>query len=281
MKDQQASRKFPALILVLLVIAAGIFSCVPNKQISYVQDKSVEDISLLPKDTVVKTLWLKEFEHRLKPEDILSIRVRTLLETEEELNYFNLGMGGSQGGQQQNQMMMGPGAAALSGYIVDSQGNIDLPVHGKLYVQGKTLEEVKNEIQVIARESIGSDVVVDVRMMNFQLYILGAVGPSAIYQTFLPRLNILEALSLAGGLPIDADRENIKLYRRDGLKVELIIINLLDDKLFTSDYFYLKPNDMLVVDPLPVRNVTLAQSTVTTAIGFGLTIFNLILLLSR
>tara|TARA_R110002049_G_scaffold14688_2_gene61697 strand:- start:134 stop:979 length:846 start_codon:yes stop_codon:yes gene_type:complete len=281
MKDQQASRKFPALILVLLVIAAGIFSCVPNKQISYVQDKSVEDISLLPKDTVIKTLWIKEFEHRLKPEDILSIRVRTLLESEEELNYFNLGMGGGQGGQQQNQMMMGPGAAALSGYIVDSQGNIDLPVHGKLSVQGKTLEEVKNEIQVLARESIGSDVVVDVRMMNFQLYILGAVGQSAIYQTFLPRLNILEALSLAGGLAIDADRENIRLYRRDGLKVELVILNLLDDKLITSDYFYLKPNDMIVVDPLPVRNVTLAQSTVTTAIGFGLTIFNLILLLSR
>ncbi len=281
MKDQQASRKFPALILVLLVIAAGIFSCVPNKQISYVQDKSVEDISLLPKDTVIKTLWIKEFEHRLKPEDILSIRVRTLLESEEELNYFNLGMGGGQGGQQQNQMMMGPGAAALSGYIVDSQGNIDLPVHGKLSVQGKTLEEVKNEIQVLARESIGSDVVVDFRMMNFQLYILGAVGQSAIYQTFLPRLNILEALSLAGGLAIDADRENIRLYRRDGLKVELVILNLLDDKLITSDYFYLKPNDMIVVDPLPVRNVTLAQSTVTTAIGFGLTIFNLILLLSR
>lgn len=117
--------------------------------------------------------------------------------------------------------------------------------------------------------------------MNFQLYILGAVGQSAIYQTFLPRLNILEALSLAGGLAIDADRENIRLYRRDGLKVELVMINLLDDKLFLSDYFYLKPNDMIVVDPLPVRNVTLAQSTVTTAIGFGLTIFNLILLLSR
>ena len=281
MKDQQASRKFPALILVLLVIAASIFSCVPNKQISYVQDKSVEDISLLPKDTVIKTLWIKEFEHKLKPEDILSIRVRTLLEDDDDLNYFNLGMGGGQDGQQQNQMMMGPGAAGLTGYIVDSKGNIDLPVHGKLNVLGKTLEEVTEEIQVIAKESIGSDVVVDIRLMNFQLYILGAVGQSAIYQTFLPRLNILEALSLAGGLAIDADRENIRLYRRDGLKVELVIINLLDDKLITSDYFYLKPNDMLVVDPLPVRNVTLAQSTVTTAIGFGLTIFNLILLLTR
>lgn len=281
MKDQQASRKFPALILVFIVFAAGVFSCVPNKQISYVQDYGVEDISLLPKDTVVKTFMLQQFEHELKPEDILSIRVRTLLEEDDELNYFNLGMGGGQGGQQQNQMMMGPGAAALTGYIVDSKGNIDLPVHGKLYVQGKTLEEVKEEIQLIARQSIGKDVVVDVRMMNFQLYILGAVGQSAIYQTFLPRLNILEALSLAGGMAIDADRENIRLYRRDGMKVELVMINLLDDQLFTSEYFYLKPNDMIVVDPLPVRNVTLAQSTVTTAIGFGLTIFNLILLLSR
>lgn len=281
MKDQQASRNFPAIILVFLLFAAGVFSCVPNKQISFVQDRTVEDISLLPKDTVVKTMWIKDFEHRLKPEDILSIRVRTLLEDDDNLNYFNLGMGGGQGGQQQNQMMIGPGAAALTGYIVDSKGNIDLPVYGKLNVLGKTIEQVKDEIQIIAQQTVREDVVVDIRLMNFQLYILGAVGQSASYQTFLPRLNILEALSLAGGMAIDADRENIKLYRRDGLKVELIIINLLDDKLFTSDYFYLKPNDMLVVDPLPVRNVTLAQSTVTTAIGFGLTIFNLILLLSR
>ena len=90
MKDQQASRKFPAIILVFLLFAAGVFSCVPNKQISYVQDRTVEDISLLPKDTVVKTIWLKDFEHRLKPEDILSIRVRTLLEDDDNLNYFNL-----------------------------------------------------------------------------------------------------------------------------------------------------------------------------------------------
>jgi polysaccharide export outer membrane protein len=281
MKDQQATRIFPAIILVFLVFTAGIFSCVPNKQITYVQDRSIEDISLLPKDTVIKTLWIKEYDHKLKPEDILSIRVRTLLEEEDELNYFNLGMGGGQGGQQQNQMMMGPGAAALTGYIVDKNGNIDLPVHGKLFVLGKTIEEVKEEIQVIARDAIGSDVVVDVRLMNFQFYILGAVGQSSIYQTFLPRLNVLEALSLAGGMAIDADRENIRLYRRDGLKVEVVLLNLLDEKLITSDYFYLKPNDMIIVDPLPVRNVTLAQSTVTTAIGFGLTIFNLILLLSR
>ncbi len=282
MKDQQASRNLPAITLIFLLLAAGIFSCVPNKQISYVQDYGIEDISLLPKDTVIKTFLLKEFEHKLKPEDILSITVSTLLEENEKLNYFSLASGGGAGGQQQNQMMMmGPGAAALTGFIVDSNGNIDLPVHGKLYVQGKTIEQVREEIQEIAKATIASGVVVDIRLMNFQLYVLGAVGQSAIFQTFLPRLNILEALSLAGGMAIDADRENIRLYRRDGLIVELIMINLLDDKLFTSDYFYLKPNDMIVVDPLPVRNVTLAQSTVTTAIGFGLTIFNLILLLSR
>jgi polysaccharide export outer membrane protein len=278
------SRQFFNKAFLLVLFGFFLFSaCVPNRMISYVQDQELDDFSTLAKYEPYKTLMIQPFEYRVKPEDILQITVRDALKEEQkDLNYFSLGQG--QGGQvgQQN-MMMGPGAAALFGYIVDARGYIDLPVYGKLYVEGMSIPEIKEEVKKIAIETINPDVaiVVDVRLMNFQFFILGAVGQSSIYQTFLPKLNILEGLSMAGGLAVDADRENIRLYRRYGNEVKVIPINLLDDQLFSSEYFYLKPNDMIIVDPLPVRNVTLAQGTITTAIGFGLTIFNLILLLSR
>jgi polysaccharide export outer membrane protein len=269
--------------LLALFLSIALFSCVPNSQITYVQDQELEDISTLEKYEAYKTLMIQPFEYKIKPDDILQITVRDNLDEEnKDLNYFNLGPGMGQGGQQQNMMMM-PGAAALSGYIVESDGFIELPVYGKYKAEGKTIRQIRDEIQVIARETIMNreDLVTDVRLMNFQFFILGAVGQSSLYQTFQPKLNVLEALSMAGGLAIDADRENIRLLRRYGNELEVIPINLLDDKFIGSEYFYLMPNDMIIVDPLPVRNVTLAQSTVTTAIGFGLTIFNLILLLSR
>lgn len=272
------------LFILFLFLVNTLFSCVPNSQITYIQDQELEDISTLTKYEAYKTLMIQPFEYRIKPDDILQITVRDNLDEElEDLNYFNLGPGmGQQGGQQQNMMMM-PGAAALTGYIVDRDGFIELPVYGKFSVEGKTIREIRDEIQQIARKTIEDreDVVADVRLMNFQFFILGSVGQSSLFMTFQPKLNILEAISMAGGLSNDADRENIRLLRRDGDELKIIPINLLDDKFIESEYFHLMPNDMIIVDPLPVRNVTLAQSTITTAIGFGLTIFNLILLLSR
>jgi polysaccharide biosynthesis/export protein len=279
MKLMNINHASGALLVLAILIGASLFSCVPNRQITYIQDKSIEDKSLITKDSLYKIISIKHFEYVLKPEDVLSVRVRTLTEEQEDLNFFNLGMGGNQ--QNQQQMMMGAGGAYLTGYIVDSKGMIELPVVGKIKVEGKTLEQVKEEIREIAAEYLTGDLVIDIRLMNFQFFILGAVGQSSLFQTFMPRLNILEALSLAGGMAIDADRENVRLYRRNGTEVEMVFLNLLDEKLMQSDYFYIQPNDMIVVDPLPVRNVTLAQGTITTAIGFGLTIFNLILLLSR
>jgi polysaccharide export outer membrane protein len=279
MKLMNINHAFRTLVILAIIVGAGLFSCVPNRQITYIQDKSIEDKSLITKDSLYKIISIKHFEYVLKPEDVLSVRVRTLTEEQEDLNFFNLGMGGNQ--QNQQQMMMGAGGAYLTGYIVDSKGMIELPVVGKIKVEGKTLEQVKEEIREIAAEYLTGDLVIDIRLMNFQFFILGAVGQSSLFQTFMPRLNILEALSLAGGMAIDADRENVRLYRRNGTEVEMVFLNLLDEKLMQSDYFYIQPNDMIVVDPLPVRNVTLAQGTITTAIGFGLTIFNLILLLSR
>jgi polysaccharide export outer membrane protein len=283
MKHRPKVQSYSFYFLFILAFVIAFSSCVPNRQITYVQDQELEDISALAKYEAYKTILLQPFEYRIKPEDILQITVRDNLDDDsKDLNYFSLGPGMGEGGQQ-NMMMMGPGAAALSGYIVDQDGYIDLPVYGKYKAEGKSIREIKEEIQTIARQTIlnNETLVADVRLLNFQFFILGAVGQSSIFQTFMPRLNFLEALSMAGGLAIDADRENIRLYRRYGDEVKVIPINLLDDKLLTSDYFYLMPNDMIIVDPLPVRNVTLAQSTITTAIGFGLTIFNLILLLSR
>jgi len=141
----------------------------------------------------------------------------------------------------------------VAGYLVDRDGFVHLPYVGDILVKGLTSVQVKNLIT----EKISvyfKDPVVNVRFTNFKITVLGEVRNPTTF--LLPNENptIFDALGLAGDITIYGRRDNVMLVRSDADgKKEIVRLNLDSSSAITSPYFYLKPNDVLIVEPTAER----------------------------
>jgi polysaccharide export outer membrane protein len=140
------------------------------------------------------------------------------------------------------------GNPASQGYLVDHEGNIDLPMIGKIYVRGKTTEVINLDIKTALEKTL-NNVFVSTRLLNFKVSVLGDVARPGSYIINNERVSILEALSLAGDANISARRNDVLLIReREGRK-QYITINLNDSKILSSPNYYLANNDVIYVRP--------------------------------
>lgn len=139
----------------------------------------------------------------------------------------------------------------ISGYTIDSFGEIDFPVLGKIHVAGLTREETAEKIkeELLASRQI-KDPVVTVTFMNLGVTVLGEVMHPGRYKIDRDRFTILDALALAGDLTINAEREEVTLLRQEENSDRAYIINMLDAKqLYASPVFYLQQGDVIYVKP--------------------------------
>ncbi len=138
------------------------------------------------------------------------------------------------------------------GYRVDEEGNIYLPYIGQVRAEGKTILQLREEI---SREIKGyfPDATVQVRFLNFRITIMGEVLRPNVYTIPNERLNILEAIGMAGDFTSYAKRDNVLIIRERNKVREINRINTQDPTLFQSPYFYLKPNDLVYVEPLKAK----------------------------
>ncbi len=139
-------------------------------------------------------------------------------------------------------------SARLSGYLVDQNGEIKLPLIGKISAAGLTTgvlaDQIQSKLTTYLREPA-----VTVRMLNFKVSVMGDVLKPDVYKIQSERVTVTEALTMAGDLNITAKRKNILLIREVDGKREFIPIDITSAKLFTSPYYYLKNNDVLYVQP--------------------------------
>jgi polysaccharide export outer membrane protein len=134
------------------------------------------------------------------------------------------------------------------GYLVDPGGNVTLPVAGRIYVKGMTLDEVNTAVTKQVSQTLKNPYV-STRLLNFRVSVLGDVARPGSYTIPNARASILDALSLAGDANATAQRTNITLIREaDGVK-QFINLDLSDSKVFASPYYYLKSNDVVYVRP--------------------------------
>lgn len=164
------------------------------------------------------------------------------------------------------------------GYLVDGNGEIQFPVLGKLKVAGLTTPALKKMLLDKLTPYLKSPTVI-VRVINMKVSVLGDVAKPDIYPVKTERITILEALALAGDLTITAKRKNIILIREQDGKRAYILVNLNEKALFTSDYYYLKSNDVVYVQPdktkyapydIGYRNATLIVAALSViVIGFS------------
>ncbi len=249
------STKWVKLLLFTGVVLLA--SCSSTKNIAYLQNlnttPSLVDTSL--------------YDARIKPKDLLTITVNTF---DREVSVpFNLVFPAGNASTYSSSTT----ESALQRYLVDNEGYIDFPVLGKINVLGKT----KNELEVILKEKLKpflkESPVVNVRMVNYKISVLGEVNRPNSYTITNEKVNILEALALAGDLTIYGKRDNVKLMRESATgEREVVTIDLTDENLIYSPYFYLQQNDVLYVEPNKTRKRNSKYSALTGQILSGVSV---------
>jgi polysaccharide biosynthesis/export protein len=241
--------RYTSLLMCFLLILFS--SCTTYKNVPY-----FHDISDTSKPVAIKTVAFKS--PVIQPDDILNIVIQTI----DPAITGILNTGNSAVPTSSSTSVMGAstmtvtGQQTVSGYLVDKNGDIELPFAGKIKLQGLTTMQAKDTI-VKALSKYVNNPIVSLRFANFRVTVLGEVLRPSTYIIPNEKINILDALGLAGDLTIYGRRENVLLIR-DTLNDQknMIRLNLNSKEIVASPYFYLQPNDMIYVEPSKTKSAS-------------------------
>ena len=163
-------------------------------------------------------------------------------------------------------------------YLVDEEGAIDFPVLGRLEVQGLTQKEIEGLITKHLKNGYIKEPVVDVRLTNFKIVILGEAG-NGILRIPNNKINIIEALAMAGDISIYGDRKNVLIIREQNGKREFARLDITDAGIFNSAYFNLQNNDIIYLEPDKYKTADMNQDRVRQSITIGTALISIITLL--
>lgn len=201
---------------------------------------------------------------KLKPGDILNITVQTL--DPQSTQAFSTQGGGT-----------GTTGGTVSGYTVSKDGYIEMPMVGKLKVSGLTLDQTREKVREHAREFY-KDPLVNVRLANFQVTVLGEVARPGTLTLPAERMGIVDVIGLAGDLTPFGRRDKIMLIREEEGKKEFVHMDINSSEIFKSPYYYVKPGDIIYIEPTVVRaRAASADVTRDRYISFGITGVSLII----
>lgn len=232
------------IILVFVCITALFcFSCGNYNKVPYFQD--------LNRDAALQQEIKNYSPFIIQTGDILAISVTSL--SPEASAVFNYNLNKINGVNADNTP-----TNAVVGYLVDQQGNIQLPQLGTVKAAGLTTADLRDQLTKNL-VTLLKQPLVNIRILNFKISVMGDVARPNVYTIDNERITIPEALSLAGDLNITAKRD-ILLIREEGGKREFIPIDLTSKKLFDSPYYYLKNNDVIYVDPDRTKYETVDNS---------------------
>lgn len=223
--------------LSMIIVCGALFfsSCKSTQNVVYFADLD---------STKVKEVPMAVFkEPIIQTDDILNITIQTLdVNATSTLNQTSSSPAGSSSSSST------PEAAAISGFLVDRAGNVEIPIIGVVKVAGLTTAAAKDAV----RDKAGKfykDPTIQVRFANYKITILGEVVRPSSYTLPNEKVTVLDAISMAGDLTIYGKRENILLMRDNGDKKEIVRLNLNSSAILSSPYYYLKQNDVLYVEP--------------------------------
>ncbi|WP_111394414.1 polysaccharide biosynthesis/export family protein [Algoriphagus aquaeductus] len=202
-------------------------------------------------------------EYLLQVNDIIEVNIRT---TDPDLNrllsavVFEPGFNQMQaGGQSVGDVFF------MNGYSLDEMGKIELPLIGEVKLDGLSVGEAKvvieNEVKRFVKEG---EYFVRVRLGGVRFSALGEFNASGKFTILQNRVSIFEAIAFAGDLSRVAKRDQVLLVRQypDGTQIHKI--NLLDRDLLSSEYYWLKPNDLIYAEPMKVKEIGAGGTLVET-----------------
>lgn len=211
----------------------AISACNSSKQVAYFQD--VAD-SL---DVEKRVRTAAYHEPVIQKGDILNIEVTTI----------DANIGGITTVQHTKEDESAGMSTQIKGYMVDKNGSVEIPIIGKLEVEGRTTMEVKEMVRGRALKYY-KEPLVNVRIANFYITVLGEVKRPGLYIVGNEKINIIDALGLAGDLTLGGKRGNVIIIREEQGQSVFTRVSLNTTDLVQSKYFYLQSGDKIYVEPL-------------------------------
>lgn len=184
------------------------------------------------------------------PDDLLSISVSSL--NPEANVLFNRGEVIPIGNTGTYPMNSNTPPLHQDGYLVDKEGYVDFPVLGKMQLGGLTKAQAKDTLNTRLEQYLKKPMV-SIRFLNFKITVLGEVNRPATFTIPTEKINILEAISMAGDMTPYGKRENVLLIREENGHRTMATLNLNSRSILSSPYFYLQQNDLIYIEPDEAR----------------------------
>jgi polysaccharide biosynthesis/export protein len=153
------------------------------------------------------------------------------------------------------------GETIAGGYLVNPEGNIQLPILGNVTAAGLTKKQLKESItNILLDKKLLVDPIVDIRYLNFEVTVIGEVARPTVITVPSEKISMIKALGLAGDLTIYGRRDNVLLIREENGQRVTRHINLNSADFLSSPYYYLQPNDVVYIEPNKTKIASSSRS---------------------
>jgi polysaccharide export outer membrane protein len=241
-------------IVMCLVLVLGLVStsCITQKDVVYLQDKG----------TVINdSLQLQALAspYRVQVNDLLSVNVKAeKKEVSDLVQIFN---------PTTNEIGNSDQSLYYNGFTVDLHGNIEFPILGEINVLGFTTDEVEEKIKTVILQKYLKEtakIFVTVKLSGLKYSTLGEIGNKGTQVLYQDRVNILEAIANAGDITQTGDRKDVLILRQYPQGQKIHHIDLTDMAAMKSEFYYIQPNDIIMVKPLKRKSLGGGQTATQT-----------------
>ncbi len=225
---------------IVLGISVFFVSCIPTKDLVYLQNKSETKT-----DSSISEVMLKPY--RLQVNDVLSITIKA--DDPKLVTIFNP--------TNRGETDKGGTSLYFDGFTVNDHGNIRIPVLGEINAIGFTVEELRIKIEKQLLDEYfkkEANIFVTVKLAGFKYTINGEIGSTGTKFLFQDHVNIMEAIANSGDITITGDRKAVTIIRQTPSGTEMHDIDLTDIKVMQSPYYNLQPNDYIYIKPLKQKS---------------------------
>lgn len=252
--------------MVALLLSMFFASCVPYKKMLY-----LKDAQMVAENQSANYVNERNVDYKLQPGDNLYIRF---------INTIDERSAAALAGDNTSRTYSTSSDASiyLHSYTLDENGCIELPLTGKIELKNLTVDGAKEKMQTEINKFVNQTTLI-VKLSNFNLTVLGEVAKPGMYKVYQSQINLFEAVSMAGNMTNFAKKNEVKIIRQTDTGSEIHIVDMGQADILSSPYYYLKPNDIIYVEPLKIKQwgfTTFPYSTVLSIVTLAITLFNLL-----
>jgi len=247
------------IVIIFFALSFSSSSCVSPKKINYFNDLKDDTMGAKP---IVMNHVTTFVDPKIESNDVLSITVQTTAQGEG------------------NAPMSSNASASRdvsNGFLVDKDGNVEIALIGKVKVAGLTTAEARDLLRQKAQLYYKEPVVI-VRIINFDIMVLGDVGRPGVVTLSNEKAGIIDVIGLAGDLQLTAKRKNILLIRSEGDEKKFIRLDVTSSNIFRSPYYYVKQHDVIIVEPSDYK-IQNSDNSFLRYFGIGTSLISIVSLL--